>query len=264
MESCSLSNFNIMKNLVKQKKFQNREVILKFLFIFILFFNIFVLAEERWDWDYENWNYEESLKEQGVKNTIINYLRREKAQVSDARLELKDYGILLVIDTVLAFICLYLAIFLTSGKKTLTTKAYLWFFFIFNIAWFIAMLFLNILWRTLKFFVINLQPNLESAFIDHFSIFIVIFAVAVYIWLLARTFGLNFGGSVSVFLISHVIYFIIIFILSLRFFGNHHILELMRENLGAKAVLRSYLSDSSKITSNRWVLEFFRFRPYHI
>lgn len=261
-----------MNNLVKQKKLRNNKVLFFSLFIFVLFSDIYVLAaDEKWDWDYETWNYEDSLKEKGLMNTVTNYLRKEKITAADNQLDLKDYVVLLAIDTVLALICLYAAIYFTSGKKGLspeTAKTYIWFLFIFNIAWFIFMIFFNVVWKTFEFFLINLQPSTRPALMDYFSIAIIIAAVSVYIWLLARTFsrtcGLGFYGAVSVFLLMHLFYFLIVFVLSLQFWGGHNILRLIRENLGAKVVLRSYLSDSNKITSGRDMLEFFRFRPFHI
>lgn len=231
------------------------------LFIAVLFLNNLPVKAE------DGKEYEEFLKQPYLYSRIINYLRKEKEAEAEQSSDygLKDSIVLFAIDLFLSLLCLWLAILLLTGTKTVSMKRYLWFMFIFNLTWFIFLLLFRVAWQVLDFLIIRLRPDLGTAFIDNLSLVVIISAGAIYLWLLARTFGLNFYGSLGVFLISHLSYFLVIFLFFL-FVGlrENLVFNLVKENLGIRPIIQSYLADVNKIIWGQNTLSFIRIRPFHL
>lgn len=240
---------------------QARELRL-FLIVFILLCaNVFFLSVPARC--LENKEYEQSLKQPGLYNNIINYLRDERARVESKGLNPKDFIILFGVDLFLSFFCLWLALVLLTDKRFFPAKSYIWFLFIFNLSWFILLLFLRVAWGILFSFVIVLQPSFRTAIFDGLSLVMVIAPVLLYIWLLARTFNLNFFGASETFLISHLGYLVIIFLLFI-YFKENKFFNLPAHSMGIGPIIKSYLSDADKIVTGQSIFSLVKFRPYHL
>lgn len=158
------------------------------------------------------------------------------------------------IDLVISFACLLLTLLLLTGRKAFSLKSYGWFLFSLNLSWFIFLLVLRLTWNILDYLLINLQPSLRTVIASGFYNVIIIAAVILYVWLLARSFSLNFYGASGTFLISNLCYFIVIFVFFI----------LSGQKLGIEPFIKDYLSDVDKVTTGQNILSFIRFRPFHI
>ena len=207
--------------------------------------------------------FEGFIKNPDLYNRTINYLK-EVGKEASLKAEPIDIVIVTLVDLFFSFLCLWLTM-VFIGTKKFFPKQYFWFLFIINLGWFIFLLIFRVVWNALDFLIIKLRPDLTGVVSDSFLLFMIITAILVYVWLLARTFNFNFFGSLEAFFISHLIYFVIIFV----FFvfmpsqGNK-LLELSKKNLGLRAVARTYISDVGKITSAGNILFLIRIRPFHL
>lgn len=228
-------------------------------FIAILFLNNLPAAGQ------DGKEYEEFLKQPRLYSSIINYLRKERKAERSFNYSPRDFVVLAAVDLFLSLFCLWLAMFVLTATKSLSVKRYLWFIFIFNFIWFIFLMLCRIGWQILDFLIIRLRPDLGAAFVDNLSLVAIVFAGIIYLWPLARTFGLNFYGALGVFSVSHLFYFLII-VLFFIFAGpkENMIFNLVKENLGIRQVLQSYLSDVDKVISGQNALSFIRIRPFHL
>lgn len=210
-------------------------------------------------------DYEKFLKKPGVYSTIINFLRHEESAEKAKPLSFDDTVILLSGDFVFSLVCLLLALLLLIGIKSLDIKNFFWFFFVVNISWFICMLLFRMCWDVLDFLVVRLRPDLGPAIVDSLSLIMIIVSGLVYIWILARTFHLNFLGALGVVFVSHLLYLLTIFLFfTFVNLEQNSLFSLFKQNIGARPVIDSYLSDIKKITSGNDILSFVRMRAYHI
>lgn len=233
------------------------------IFIFLFFASLFTNAPVRGEDDDKE--YEQYLKKPSLHSTVINFLRKERKVAKPVDFDIKDYAIIFSADFFLSALCLWLAIYFVTWKKTLITKPFVWFLFVINFGWFIFLLVLKVIWQILDFLVIKLRPELGALVLDNFSLILIIIAVLIYIWFLARTFELTFFGALKTLLFSHVPYLVIIFVFFLIFdFKENSLFELAKHKLGAKAIIRSYILDTQKISSGADVLTYIRIRPYHL
>ena len=208
---------------------------------------------------------EESSSIQNIYTQIIDYLRKERGVETPYNFTLTEFIIFFVIDLGLSLFCLWAAILLLVAVKVRFAKTFPWFLFIFNFTWLLMLLFFRLFWQSFGLLLVRLQADLAPAMIDNFSFFIIIIACLIYIWLLARTFSLNFFGALGVFLASHIFYFLIIFLFFLTVtIKDNRFFNLAKENLGIKPVIKSYLSDVNNVTSNKSVLELIRIRAFHL
>jgi hypothetical protein len=208
--------------------------------------------------------YEESLENGGVYNRLVDFLHREKDAMKVSILEPKDFLVLFLTDLPISMLCFWLAMWLVTKSKSFSLKQHLWFLLIFNIAWFISLIGLKVCWGTLDFLIVRIRPELRETMIDGFSVFVLVTAILLYIWLLARSFTTGFYGSVAITFVFHLIYFLFIFCFMLVVPRGNQFFDLTSSRLGARAVVRSYLSDVGKITSGLPIPAFLRFRPYHL
>lgn len=243
---------------MNRKKSSLLKVIFICLFTITLFLNIPAMAKDGKE-------YEEFLKKPHIYSNIINYLRQERSAKESFNLRIEDLVVLIIVDLFLSLFCLWLAIRLLSGMRTLSVKRYLWFLFIFNLTWFISLLVFNVAWQVLDFLVVKLRPDLGLLIIDNLYLIAIVVAMLIYIWLLARTFGLSFFAALGVFFTSHLLYFLIIFLLfPMVTFKENRFFNLVKKNLGVKSVIQGYLSDINKIVSGQNILSYIRIRPFHL
>lgn len=205
------------------------------------------------------------LKKPNLYSHIINYLHKEKTIAKSSKLEPADFIVLALTDLLFSLFCLWLAILLLTGMKNLWVKRYLWFLFIFNLTWLIFLLLFKFAWEALDFMIVKLRPDLGPLIIDNFSLVVIITAGLIYIWLLARIFSLSFFSALGTFLISHLLYFSIIFLCILFVSPKESkLFNLVKENLGIRPIIQSYLLDINKITSGKNILTLVRIRPFRL
>lgn len=213
----------------------------------------------------EGLEYEQLLKQPRIYSWIINYLRSEK-KIASKPVELPpaDSLKLITVDFLLSLSCLWLALFVLTGSKKLPIKRYLWFLFVFNLAWFIFLLFLRMVWSSLDYLIIKLRPDLGAAFADNLCLVVLLSSPVLYVWLLARTFGFNLSGSLGVFSLSHLGYFLAIALFSAVVSGQGAVDTPARQALGLRPVIQDYMSDADKIVSGKGLWPLVRARPFRI
>ncbi|MFH0790879.1 MAG: hypothetical protein V2A64_04525 [Candidatus Omnitrophota bacterium] len=245
---------------------ENRVLIGMFIFLIYAVLYLTYPAAGKDEQQY-NQEYEESLKTPGIYNETVNYLRKERKSNRFLKLDLKDMIIFSAADLFISLFCLWITLALLTAATDFAFKKYRWFLFISNLTYLLFLLALKLFWKSLEFLTIRLQPNLELQVIDSFTLFVIIAAALIYIWLLARTFQLNFFGASGTFLISHLLYFLIILGLLFIFriaLKEDNFLNSAKENLGIKLIIQSYLSDIHKITSGCQIWDLIRIKMFHM
>ncbi|MDD5730463.1 MAG: hypothetical protein PHN57_04980 [Candidatus Omnitrophica bacterium] len=211
-------------------------------------------------------NPDNSAKISGFHDWLVNFVKtEEEAQKPEQKLSLQETIFLTAADLVFSVFCLWLAMLIYTGEKSVNFKMYCWFLFILNFSWFVILLLFKVVWRSLDYLVLKLQPDMYTPVEQNFSLFVLGAAIAVYIWLLARTFNLKFYGAVGTFFVSHLVYFSVLY-LCVTFIPlqDNSILKLLSDNLGAKPAIAGYISDIHKITSHDNVASMLRLRVYHL
>lgn len=237
------------------------------MFILLIYTGLFLISPSMANAEPQyNQEYEESLKTPGIYNKMITYFHKERKTIHFLKLELKDIIVVNAVDLFLSLFCLWITIAALTGMKRFSFKKYGWFLYISNLSWVITLFALKLFWNGLESLTIKLQPDIEIPVLDTFTVFVIITAVLIYIWLLARTFQLNFFDASGTFLISHLLYFSLIFILLFTLsviLKEGHSLNLGKENLGIKLIIQSYLSDVYKITTDSSIWNFIRVKWFH-
>lgn len=208
-------------------------------------------------------DYAKFMKEGSTYAKLAGFLRLEQQRTDTSRVEAKDIVIVNAIDFFFSALCLWTAILVMTGVKVLEIKKYLWFVLAVTLCWYCMLVGFKLFWGMLDFLVIRLRPELKDALVDFFSISILTMAVLTYIWLLARTFGLGFVGSLSVFGLSHIIYFAAIFIFAAVAPVKDRYCELIRFHMGLAPSIQAYLRDLYKLVSSNNILVLLRLRFYH-
>lgn len=207
--------------------------------------------------------YTKFVKEGSFYAKLAGFLRVEQQHANTSRVEAKDIIIVNLVDLLFSALCLWVAILVMTGVKALDIKKYLWFVVAVTLCWYSVLVGFKMLWGMLDFLVLRLRPELKDALVDFFSISMLTMAVLTYIWLLARTFSLGFIGALSVFGLSHVIYFAALFIFAAVAPRNDYYCELVRFHMGLAPSLQAYLRDLYKLVSNNNILVLLRLRFYH-
>ncbi|MCP4653694.1 MAG: hypothetical protein GY858_10000 [Candidatus Omnitrophica bacterium] len=208
--------------------------------------------------------YEEFLEERGWYSGVVNYLRLEKRTIPVPNLTIKEHIIAFVVDFVFSLACLWLTILILSGVKTLSPRKYLKFLVSINLTWLFFLFLFSFTWKLFNFLVLTLRPTLTAAFVDVFSIAIIFTASAIYIWLIARNFNLTFWGSVQAFFISHLFYCLIAFSFALTASKDNNIANAIRNTIGLRPIVHTYLSDLNQVTTGEGFFGLIRFRPFHL
>ena len=207
--------------------------------------------------------YSKFMKEGSTYAKLAGFLRVEQKHTAASKVDSKDIAIAYAVDFFFSALCLWLAVLIMTGIKTLEIKKYLWFIVAATLCWYFILIGFKMFWGMLDFLVLRLRPELKDALVDFFSISILTMAVLTYIWLLARTFNLGFVGALMVFGLSHAIYFIGIFIFAAVTPTNNHYCELIRFRIGLGPSIQAYLRDLYKLVSNNNFLTLLRIRFYH-
>jgi hypothetical protein len=245
---------------------------LTLLFIIALFLNQFALAQDK-AWgnlskDINSWRtrLENFLANLDIYNRAINYIQEEREAKDVVKLNLQETLVLFIADLVLSLLSLWLVIFFMTEMKIVAAKKYLWFLFIRNVTWFVIVILSKIAWGILDFLVISTRQDLSPLVSINFPLILIIFTVLIYIWLLARSFSLNFFGALGVFITSHLVYFMIIFIVlgSIHRFASEGLYLPARQVLGIRQVIRSYIMDSQKIAQRKDLLSLVRIKAFHL
>ena len=205
------------------------------------------------------------IKHPALASSIGAYFQRELKKEKSRDIRPGESAALFFADLVLSLACLWLSLLLAAGFKLFSAKQYLWFLFMLNLSWFILFAIFKGIWEVLNFLVIRLEPDLAAVTLHNFSLAVIITSSVVYIWLIARTFGLNFFASLKVALSLHLIYAVVI--LSIVGFvkpQEKRWLKLVEENFGLRAVADCYISDIRKITSKMPLLSLIRIRTFHL
>jgi hypothetical protein len=206
----------------------------------------------------------------GVTGTLtesMDYLHKvvlEEGKKEPQKMEVQESIILTVGDLVVSLLCLCLAVFLVT--KVPASQKYLWFLFVFNVSWLVLIVISKGVWSVLDYLVIKLEPKYAATIYDHFFIIFVIVSMLVFIWLLARTFGMNFFGAVGSFVLAHVFYFFVVaFVFTVFTFNNEsRIFTLARENIGIRSVIRNYAQDMNNIAKKADIGAFIKVKYYHL
>ena len=244
------------------------------LFVISLLLSQFTLAKDTKGTDFKKQlrsfqtQFEGYLGSLDIYNRIINYIQKER-NVEDKNPIAQDPGasaVLFVADLVLSLFCLWITIFFLTEMKITAIKKYLWFVFIWNVAWVVELLISKGAWGILDFMVIRLRPDLGPVILDRLPIILIVATILMYIWLLARTFSLNFLGALGVFFASHLVYFVIIFIIlaATNNPGAERLHTAVKQNLSLQQAARNYILDSQNIARNANILSFVRIKAFHL
>jgi hypothetical protein len=245
---------------------------LTLLFIIALFLNQFALAQDKaWgnlskDINFWRTRFENFLANLDIYNRAINYIQEEREAKDVVKLNLQETLVLFIVDLVLSLLSLWLAIFFMTEMKMVAAKKYLWFLFIWNVTWFVILILSKVSWGILDFLVISTRQDLSPLISINFPLILIIFTMLIYIWLLARSFSLNFFGALGVFITSHLVYFVMIFLIlsSTRIFGPERLYLSARQGLSIRQVIRSYIMDSQKIAQRKDLLSLVRIKAFHL
>jgi len=107
---------------------------------------------------------------------------------------------------------------------------------------------------------------LAPRFYDHFFVYFVIATILVYVWLLARTFNLNFFGALGSFAVAHIAYFFIVFFIFAVYSPQiqNKLYLVARDTTGIRGVVSSYVADMNNITTSASFYSFIKIKYFHI
>lgn len=205
------------------------------------------------------------IKHPAFISSIGAYFQRELKKEKSQDIRPGESAVLFFSDLVLSLACLWLSLLFTAGLKLFSAKQYLWFLFMLNLSWFILFAIFKGVWEVLYFLIIRLEPGLAAVTLHNFSVAVVITLSLVYIWLIARTFSLNFFSSLKVAIILHLLYTVVILLLA-GFVKPQEKgwLKFAEENFSFRAVADCYISDIRKITFKMSLLSLIRPRAFHL
>ncbi|MDD2702423.1 MAG: hypothetical protein PHC33_00200 [Candidatus Omnitrophica bacterium] len=204
------------------------------------------------------------LEKSTVYNSIVEYLQK----VDDTSWEqggLEQGVFYFVVDLFFSFFCLWVSLWLFTREIKLVFRRYFWFIFFFNLSWFCMLVFLKGVWMVLDYLVIRLQPDTIGVVLNNYISAVFVIALIIYVWILARTFGLTSLTAVGTLAVSHLFYLTIIFlVLSFAFPAESPQFNAVRNYFGFKPIVYGYLSDIEKAVSGNNILDFVRIRPFHL
>jgi hypothetical protein len=200
-----------------------------------------------------------------IYNRTINYIRQEREAEPAESLNSGLSVSLFVIDLFLSLFCLWLVIRFLTEMKTLLVKKYLWFLLVWNITWFMELLIFKGVWRGLSM-VFSLRPDLGIITSDNSPVLLIVISALLYIWLLVRTFRLNFWGALTVFLSSHLVYFILIFFIlnTSAVVGSERLYTTLQQGFSLRQLIRNYIKDTTNIAQGQSIFFLMRIKPYHL
>ena len=205
-----------------------------------------------------------ALQQSATYNTIVGYMQKiDETPFEQGKMD--ETVFFFGIDFVFSLLCLWVSVWLFTREIKLVPRKYFWFFFFLNLCWFCMLIFLKGIWLVLDYLIIRLQPDVIGAVLDKFIPAVFILALIIYVWILARTFGMTLFGSVGTLVASHLIYVIVIFLaLSFAIPAGTPQFNAIRNYFGVKPIVYGYLSDIDKVISSNNILDFIRIRPFHL
>ena len=208
-------------------------------------------------------DYAKFMKEGSTYAKLADFLRFEQKHVDAGKTDPRYTALVYAVDFLFSALCLWTAVVVMTGVKVVDVKKYLWFIVGVTLCWYFVLLGFKMFWGMLDFLVLRLRPELKDALVDFFSISMLVMAALTYIWLLARTFTLGFMGALSVFALSHIFYFAVLFIFAAVAPKNNYFCELIRMHLGLGPSIQAYLRDLYRLVSGSNILMLLRLRFYH-
>jgi len=206
-----------------------------------------------------------ALPRESLTDMMSKYVSVQRNSVQMRSFSWLDLVATILVDLPLSCFCFWLMLWLFKGVNDLSIMKLLSFLLVYNISRFMAFIFFKGLWWTLDFFVIRLDPSLKTIIADYFFIVFFVGMILLYIWILARSFKLDFIETVKVSLASHLAYFLIVFLVT-RFinFESNQYLKLVNKNIGLAPIVQTHLIDAAKIVEKKSLLSLIEFRPFHI
>jgi hypothetical protein len=198
-----------------------------------------------------------------VQDWLAGYLSADKQEAPEA-LTLEEHAVVYSLDLLLSLLCLWGTVWLLTKSNLFVFKRYFWFFVALNLAWAAVMSLLRAGWEVLDFLVIRLEPSLRPVCVHYFFFAMVILALVLFIWLLARTFSLGFFNAIKVCLMSNIAYFVILGLISFFLRVEAPLVWLVKDHLGLGASVSNYARDVGKITAKEPLASLMRLRLYHL
>ena len=208
----------------------------------------------------------------GVQNSIGNFnpyewisnkIRAAKEQ-EHVQVTSKEQVVIYIVDLIISFLCTWFALW-TYTMEAALSKKYLWFLVSFNILGVIFLLGFQVCWEMLSYLVIRLQPDLSEGIQGGLCLIMIVSAIGMYIWLLARNFNLQFFGAARTFFISHALYAVLIAVFFMMISpGEKTMLGRAGKNLGFESIIQSYVSDLHTIVTHEPLTSLVRIRAYHL
>jgi hypothetical protein len=204
------------------------------------------------------------LEKSTVYNSIVGYLQK----IDDApwvQGGLEESVFYFVVDLFFSLFCLWVSVWLFTREIKFVPRRYFWFIFFFNLSWFCMRLFLKGAWMVLDYLVIRLQPDTIGGVLNNYISAVFAVAFIIYVWVLARTFGLTSLSAIGTLVVSHLVYLTVVFlVLAFAFPAGSPQFNAVRNYFGLKPIVYGYLSDIEKAVSSNNILDFVRIRPFHM
>lgn len=194
---------------------------------------------------------------------ITSFIYSERNSSCENSITNNDLAIVIIVDALLSLFCLWSTLLIIPKIKKFVADKYLWFFVFINICWGISLLIFNFFWKFFDF-VVSLRPDLKSVVTDNFILVVLAVSLILYVWVIARVFGLGLKGAISSAIFSHILYFSIIWVSLLVIPKDNKFYILAKENFGVRVVLRSYVCDVNKAISGKSGIELIRLRLFHL
>ncbi|MFA5362493.1 MAG: hypothetical protein WC335_04515 [Candidatus Omnitrophota bacterium] len=204
------------------------------------------------------------LEKSTIYNSITGYLQK----IDDtpwARGGLGESVFYFVVDLCFSLFCLWISVWLFTREIKFVVRRYFWFVVFFNLSWVCMLIFLKGAWMVLDYLVIRLQPDTIGVVLNNYISAVFIIAFIIYVWVLARTFGLTSLTSIGTLVVSHLIYLTVVFlVLAFVFPAGSPQFNAVRNYFGVKPIVYGYLSDIEKAISGNNILDVVRIRPFHL
>jgi hypothetical protein len=185
------------------------------------------------------------------------------AKTDKPQLSLAENAELIGLDLVISLVCLLLALAIPMSK-CVNFKSFFWFFLGLNIFWLISQLIMRGGWMTMNYFVLRLQPDYLAGITQAFYYISIFLGLGIFNWLLARSFGTGFLGSLKIMIVSSLIYFLLTGVILTAIPSQNYYVSLAKNNLGFTRSLSAYLWDVKDIAGGKSVNFSLRFRTFHL
>lgn len=211
-------------------------------------------------------DYQKIFKKKNPCFMFIDFVNSEQKQVKNYKYNYYDYIVIGLINLPISFIAFWVGIRFFAGKrehqKTRRIKRYIWFLFASNLFWFLTVFVFTFLWGAVDYLVLRIQPNLFDFMVDVFIFTLFFFSIIIYLWLLSRTFELEFSDACKTAILVHLIYAITSAAILTVTPYDTKIGTSLRKNMGYKLLLRGYVIDTFNISENKPIINYLRLRSY--